>query len=91
MTTQIATAAEQQSVVVADINQNVVTIDHLAKDTAQNADVTTDLTAELAHATAAGIRELEHYQFEYDEQPALIRTKTSRLARKGTSAGLSGK
>ncbi len=83
MTIQIATAAEEQSAVVADINGNVVAIDHLARDTAQNADITTRLTADLANAMAAVTREMQQFRFENDEQLVLAQAKSAHLAWKG--------
>jgi methyl-accepting chemotaxis protein len=80
MTTQIATAAEEQSMVVAEINQNVVTIEQLAGDTAQNADLTTHLTTELAEAMASLIYEIRHFHFTNDEQLVLAQAKTAHLA-----------
>ena len=83
MTTQIATAAEEQSVVVADINGNVVEIDSLAEQTAKNADATTDLSADLAHTMAAVIRDMQKFRFENDEQLVLAQAKSAHLAWKG--------
>ena len=80
MTTQIATAAEEQSMVVAEINQNVVTIDQLAKNTAQNADLTTHLTAELAQAMSEVLSEIRHFHFDKDEKLVLAQAKTAHLA-----------
>ena len=80
MTTQIATAAEEQSMVVAEINQNVVTIEQLARDTAQNADLTTHLTTELTDAMADLVAEIRQFQFTDDEQLVLSQAKTAHLA-----------
>lgn len=83
LTTQIATAAEEQSAVVADINGNVLAIDGLAGQTAQNADITTDLSAELAHTMAAVTREMQKFRFDNDEQLVLAQAKSAHLAWKG--------
>jgi len=80
MTTQIATAAEEQSMVVSEINQNVVTIDQLAKGTAVNADLTTHLTGELAHAMSQVLQMIRQFRFANDEQLVLAQAKTAHTA-----------
>ena len=79
MTTQIATAAEEQSAVVSDISSNVVSIDHLAQDTTQHADVTTDLSGRLAQAMSQVTCELKHFRFENDELLVLSQAKAAHF------------
>jgi methyl-accepting chemotaxis protein len=62
LTTQIATAAEEQSMVVQDISQNIVAIDELSETTAKIADGTSQLTTELADAIAAVNREIGKFK-----------------------------
>ncbi|MEJ2692407.1 MAG: methyl-accepting chemotaxis protein [Candidatus Thiodiazotropha sp.] len=64
MTTQIATAAEEQSAVVQDITKNIVTIDELSDKTAKIADGTSDMTTRLSDAIAAVNREIGNFKFE---------------------------
>jgi methyl-accepting chemotaxis protein len=64
MTTQIATAAEEQSAVVQDITKNIVTIDELSDKTAKIADGTSDMTTRLSDAIAAVNREIGNFKFD---------------------------
>ncbi|MCG7895202.1 MAG: methyl-accepting chemotaxis protein [Candidatus Thiodiazotropha taylori] len=73
MTVQIATAAEEQSVVVNDINQNIVSIDQLAHDTDNQARLTMDASAELSEALASIVREIQNFKFENDPIQGLNR------------------
>ncbi|MDJ0738204.1 MAG: methyl-accepting chemotaxis protein [Gammaproteobacteria bacterium] len=83
MTTQIATAAEEQSAVVADISGNVVEIDQLAQGTTAHADTTTDLAGRLAEAMAGVTHELKHFRFENDELLVLSQAKAAHFDWKG--------
>ncbi len=79
MTLQIATAAEQQSAVVADISNNVVEIDELARSTGSGADSTSTSTARLAEAMAEVTGELRRFHFENDEQLILALARSAHL------------
>ncbi len=83
MTIQIATAAEEQSAVVADINGNVVAIDNLAKKTMQDAELTTGLTADLASVMASITHQLKQFRFANNEQLVLAQAKSAHFAWKG--------
>lgn len=64
MTTQIATAAEEQSMVVQDISKNMVAIDDLSEKTAKIADGTSEMTTQLSNAIAAVNREIDKFKLE---------------------------
>jgi methyl-accepting chemotaxis protein len=64
MTTQIATAAEEQSVVVNDINNNIVSIDKLAHNTDKQTNLTMDASAQLTEALSSIISEIQHFKFK---------------------------
>jgi methyl-accepting chemotaxis protein len=68
MNTQIASAAEEQSVVAEEINRNVVTIAKVADETSASAQQTTDTSGELA-ALAMELHELIS-QFNIDDSHA---------------------
>jgi methyl-accepting chemotaxis protein len=48
MSTQIATAAEEQSAVAEDINRNIVEIKHIADDTIQGSDKSYEASSEMS-------------------------------------------
>jgi len=83
MTTQIASAAEEQSVVVGDISSNVAEIDVLATATADSAKGTTKLTASLQQAMSDVTQELRRFKFENDEQLVLAQARAAHLNWKG--------
>ncbi len=83
MTTQIASAAEEQSVVVGDISSNVAEIDVLATETAGNANGTTALAANLQQVMAEVTQELRQFRFANDEQLVLAQARSAHLNWKG--------
>ena len=80
MTAQIATASEEQSAVIEEVNQNLLTVDSLAAGTVQHADVTDSVTMELARALAGVTIEMQQFRFEQDEQIVFQQAKTAHLA-----------
>ncbi|WP_455209880.1 methyl-accepting chemotaxis protein, partial [Kaarinaea lacus] len=89
MNTQIASAAEEQSVVAEEINRNVVTIAEVADETAVSAQKTTDTSGELA-ALAMELHELIS-QFYIDEEHARsLDLSKAKSAHKAWKARLRG-
>ncbi|MCB1831499.1 MAG: CZB domain-containing protein, partial [Gammaproteobacteria bacterium] len=76
----IATASEEQSAVIEEVNQNLLTVDSLAAGTVQHADVTDSVTMELARALAGVTIEMQQFRFEQDEQIVFQQAKTAHLA-----------
>lgn len=62
MNTQIATAAEQQSLVTEDINSNISSISELANQTADGAEQSTEATLELAKLAETLREEIDRYR-----------------------------
>ena len=89
MNTQIASAAEEQSAVTEEINQNVVTIARVAEETATAAQKTTDTGGELA-ALAMELHELIS-QFHIDDAHArTLDLSKAKAAHKAWKARLRG-
>lgn len=68
MTTQIATAAEEQSTVIQDITKNIVAIDELSEKTAKVADGTLGMTTRLSDAITAVNREIGKFRLEQEAE-----------------------
>ncbi|OLQ94691.1 chemotaxis protein [Vibrio ponticus] len=62
MNTQIATAAEEQSLVTEDINTNISSISELANQTADGAEQSTEATLELAKLAETLREEIDRYR-----------------------------
>jgi methyl-accepting chemotaxis protein len=63
MTTQIATASEEQSAVVLDISKSLTNIDGLAENTATIADNSSKLSLELSSTISDVKQEIERFKF----------------------------
>jgi methyl-accepting chemotaxis protein len=63
MTTQIATAAEEQSVVVNDINSNIVSIDKLVTNTDMQTNLTMTASTDLSQALSTIVKEMANFKF----------------------------
>ena len=64
MNTQIATAAEQQSVVTEDINKNIITISDISNQTACGAEQSASAIEELAKLGETIKSEIDEYQIQ---------------------------
>ncbi|MDF2152546.1 methyl-accepting chemotaxis protein [Vibrio sp. CAU 1672] len=62
MNTQIATAAEQQTLVTEEINQNISVISDISNQTASGAEQSSDATMELARFSESIRAEISHYR-----------------------------
>ncbi|GAB2646291.1 methyl-accepting chemotaxis protein [Vibrio panuliri] len=62
MNTQIATAAEEQSLVTEDINSNISSISELANQTATGAEQSSEATLELANLAETLKEEIDRYR-----------------------------
>jgi len=62
MNVQIATAAEQQSLVTEEINTNISSISEISNQTAVGAEQSSTATQELAELTELLHHEIEHYR-----------------------------
>ncbi|MEN8177505.1 MAG: methyl-accepting chemotaxis protein [Pseudomonadota bacterium] len=62
MSSQIATAAEEQSAVAEDINKNIIDITHVADDTANNSAKITESSEEMTQSVEELITQISHFQ-----------------------------
>ena len=62
MSSQIATAAEEQSAVAEEINRNIIDITHVADDTANDSSRITDSCKEMTQSVEELIRQISHFQ-----------------------------
>jgi methyl-accepting chemotaxis protein len=83
MSTQIATAAEEQSAVAEEINRNIVNISQIAESTAEDAQKTTDANEQLAHIVEHLVALMGKFQTSNRYGNELQRAKASHLAWKG--------
>jgi methyl-accepting chemotaxis protein len=83
MSSQIATAAEEQSAVAEDINRSVVEITQVAEATAADAQGSVDETTNLAGAVDTLVGLTGQFQTGNGHRNALQRAKSAHLAWKG--------
>ncbi len=62
MSSQIATAAEEQSAVAEEINRNIIDITHVADDTANDSSRIADSCKEMTQSVEELIRQISHFQ-----------------------------
>ncbi len=80
MSSQIATAAEEQSAVAEDINRNVVEINHLAEDTAGDAEKSSLANERLANYVENLLGLLGNFNTDGSHVTELHRAKAAHLA-----------
>ena len=64
MNNQIATAAEEQNMVAKEISESVIEVDNLAKDTNRNAELTEQLTMQLASVVEELTKVTKRFKYE---------------------------
>ncbi len=83
MSSQIATAAEEQSVVAEDINRNVSEITQIADQTAEDATLSIEATSRLSESVTQLLGLMNHFQTSAHHANALSGAKATHVLWKG--------